>query len=62
MDDEAQIRVPRDAKRVNVNDPYEVNYWCEQFGCTEAQLRAAVDRAGVIAKHVQYWLTNGDDR
>jgi hypothetical protein len=61
MEDEEPTRVPRDAKRVNVDDPYEVNYWCEQFGCSEAQLRAAVAKAGVVPKHVQIWLHYGDD-
>jgi hypothetical protein len=61
MDDETQNHVSHDAKRVNVNDPYEVSHWCQHFGCTEAQLRAAVQRAGTIPKHVQNWMNYGDD-
>jgi hypothetical protein len=37
-----------DEKRVAI-EPYEVRYWCAKFGCTEAQLRAAVRAVGPIA-------------
>jgi hypothetical protein len=30
-------------------EPYEVRYWCAKFGCTEAQLRAAVRAVGPVA-------------
>jgi hypothetical protein len=61
MSDEQSERRPQDAKRINVDSPDDVNYWCQQFGCSEAQLRAAVQRAGTIPKHVQNWISYGDD-
>ena len=41
-------RAPGDAKRVNVNEIYEVQYWTKKFGCTTEQLKVAVKKVGVI--------------
>jgi hypothetical protein len=41
-----------DRTRVNAHEDYEVRYWCKKFGCTKAQLVAAVKKAGVMAKNV----------
>lgn len=54
-DDKTKVR-PQDASRVNVNEPYEVNYWCNKFGCSAAELRAAVAKAGVSATAVEKQL------
>jgi len=52
MTDDKTQRVPRDAERVNVNEDYEVRYWCEKWGVSEQQLRDAVKRVGVMSKDV----------
>jgi len=56
MPDNKKIRQPLDAKRVNIQEQYEVNYWCAKWGCTEQQLRAAVGAVGTsaeaVAKHL----------
>ncbi|WP_426269267.1 DUF3606 domain-containing protein [Dyella kyungheensis] len=52
MSDDKTNRGPRDADRVNVNEDYEVRYWTKKWGVTEAQLKDAVRRAGVMAKDV----------
>lgn len=41
-----QDRGPRDLSRVNLSEDYEVRYWAVEFGCTEAELRAAVVEHG----------------
>ena len=46
----------KDAKRVNVNEPHEVRYWCEEFYCTEEELRNAVSRAGVMVDKVRAYF------
>jgi hypothetical protein len=35
--------------KIDAIEPHEVRYWCAKFGCTEAQLRAAVRAVGPIA-------------
>jgi len=51
-DDKKKVR-PEDASRISLTEPYEVNYWCARFGCTESELRAAVAKVGVSAKAVE---------
>jgi Protein of unknown function (DUF3606) len=52
MVDDLTKKAPQDASKVNVNEPYEVNWWCSKWGCTPAQLKACVARVGVMAKDV----------
>ncbi|MCJ2081149.1 DUF3606 domain-containing protein [Methylobacterium sp. J-090] len=52
MTDDLTKRGPPDQRRINVNEPWEVKAWCDKFGVTEAELRAAVKVAGVMAKDV----------
>ena len=37
---------PRDRTRVNLDEPYEVQFWMIEFGCTEQQLHDAVKEHG----------------
>ncbi len=37
---------PLDPGRINPRDPAELQYWCKELGCTEAQLKAAVAAVG----------------
>lgn len=53
MADDRNKRGPSDGNRVNVHEEYEVRYWCDRFGCTRAQLKAAVDKVGVMASAVE---------
>ncbi|MDQ6620469.1 MAG: DUF3606 domain-containing protein [Pseudomonadota bacterium] len=39
-----------------MNEGYELRYWTEKFKCSEAQLRAAVQAVGVMAKDVEIFL------
>jgi hypothetical protein len=54
-DDKSKIR-PQDSTKVNVHEPYEVQYWTKKFGCTKAQLEAAVKAVGVSASAVEKHL------
>ena len=51
--DNLHKRGPQDRARVNVNEPWEVDYWCERLGVTPAKLRQAVKKAGPMAKDVR---------
>ena len=56
MPDDKTIKQPLDAARVNVHEPYEVNYWCKKWGCTEQQLKNAVNAVGTSAAAVGKYL------
>jgi hypothetical protein len=42
-----------DSSRINVNEPYEVQYWSKALGCSPDQLRRTVQRVGVMAADVR---------
>jgi len=54
--DDLSDRSPADRSRVSVSEEWEVRYWCRMFGCTGAELRAAVRKAGVMTDHVRIAL------
>ena len=45
-----------DTTIVQIGDGNEVRYWCDSFGCTEAQLREAVQAVGVAPERVREFL------
>jgi len=47
MADDKTKRAPQDAKRVNVKEDYEVEYWTSRFNVSEDRLRAAVSKVGI---------------
>lgn len=49
-------RRPQDASKINMHEPYEVNYWTHKFEVTKAQLQAAVNAAGTGAAAVARYL------
>lgn len=53
MSDNLEEKVPQDASKVNINQSYEVVYWCNKFNCTEAQLKKTVAKVGVMADDVE---------
>jgi hypothetical protein len=56
MPDDKNITHPLDAKRIDINDPYEVRNWCKALGCTESELRAAVRAVGTSGKAIREYL------
>ncbi len=56
MADDKTKRGPQDRSRVNVNEDYEVRYWCEKYGCTAEQLRAASKAVGPMADDIEAHL------
>jgi hypothetical protein len=56
MVDNLQNRGPADRGRINVHEPWEVRWWTQALGVTEAQLRAAVNAVGVSAAAVRRHL------
>jgi hypothetical protein len=56
MSDDLKNRGPADRARVNVHEPWEVTYWSKKFGCTAAELKAAVQAVGVSSAKVEQYL------
>ena len=57
MPDNKSIIAPDDKRRIDINDPSEVKNWCKSFGCTEAELKAAIIASGsTYANKVQKYL------
>ncbi|WP_330926493.1 DUF3606 domain-containing protein [Candidatus Sororendozoicomonas aggregata] len=56
MPDSLKITQPLDAKRINVNQHYEVEYWCRVFNCSEQELKDAIAAVGDSAKNVDRHL------
>lgn len=56
MPDNPNVRGPQDAARINVNQTYEVRYWCGVLNCTEQQLRDAVKVVGPMVADVRRYL------
>ena len=52
MADDLQKRGPADRSRVNVNEPWEIEWWSKKWSISPETLRAAVKRVGVMAKDV----------
>jgi len=51
-----------DRLKINVRDAWELRWWCRQFGCTEAQLKQAIEAIGAIAGNVRKHLAREQAR
>ncbi|MTD34190.1 DUF3606 domain-containing protein [Paludibacterium denitrificans] len=56
MPDNLKITRPLDATRINIHEPYEVNYWCKELGVSKDTLIAAVKAVGTSAAQVRSHL------
>ncbi len=56
MPDNKKETQPQDAKRININEDYEVQYWTKKFGCSKEELKDAVDSVGVSSEKVEEFL------
>lgn len=56
MPDNLKRRQPEDPTKINMNQAWEVNYWCDKFGISETKLRLAVIIAGPMVKDVEKHL------
>jgi CheY-like chemotaxis protein len=53
MSDDKTKKRPQDSSKVNVNEPYEVEYWSHSLGVTPDRLREIVQRVGTGAEAVK---------
>ena len=56
MPDDKSKKRPQDASKINIHEPYEVEYWTKQLGVTPGQLMDAVSKLGVSVKDVKKQL------
>lgn len=56
MTDDKTKKRPQDASRINIHEPYEVNYWISVLNCTKAELIYAVGKIGTSAEKVKAFL------
>jgi hypothetical protein len=56
MTDNLNIRQPADRLKINIHEPWEVNWWTRELGVTKAQLEAAVRAVGVQVSAVRRHL------
>ena len=56
MPDDRSKRGPQDAARINVHESWELEYWTEELGVTEQELRDAVQQVGPMSKDVRKHL------
>lgn len=54
--DNPNKKIPQDASKISLTEPYEVSYWCTKFGCTESELKAAVKAVGHSVAAVKKYL------
>lgn len=56
MPDDLSNRGPQDRTRINVHEPWELNYWTKELGLTAEELKQAVKEAGVMVADVRRHL------
>jgi hypothetical protein len=58
MNEVVKKRQPLERERVNLAEPWEVEYRRKQYGCTELQLKQAVAAVGDSAARVTQYFRN----
>jgi hypothetical protein len=53
MSDNKNMTGGQDRKRISLEQDYEVRYWSDRFGVSEARLREAVGKVGNMADDVE---------
>jgi len=53
MSDDKRNTGRPDRDRINLEEDYEIRYWCEKFGVSREELTAAVKKVGPMAIDVQ---------
>jgi hypothetical protein len=59
MADDLRKHGPVDRKSINVDEPWEVAWWCRKLQCSEEGLRRAVKAVGISSTKVNEYLKDG---
>lgn len=57
MADNKLKAAPQDARLINVNERYELQYWIRTLGVSEEVLKRAIKKVGNSAEAVRHQLT-----
>jgi hypothetical protein len=57
MPDNLDYRIPQDARRININQNYELEYWSKDLNVNQFKLRLAVQKVGPSVEAVREWLS-----
>ena len=52
MPDDVSKKGPADRSRINLSEPYEVQYWADKFGVSKERLSETVRKVGHSAEAV----------
>lgn len=52
----SQPPVNANTQRIDLAEPDHVRFWIQHYGCTENELRAAVEAAGTVAQDVREFI------
>ena len=53
MSDDKTKKRPQDSSKINVNEPYELQYWTKELGVSGDKLKETVSRVGTGAAAVK---------
>lgn len=53
MSDDLTKKRPQDATKINIHEPYEMNYWSSEFKVTKEKIKEAVGKVGVMVAAVK---------
>ena len=56
MNDNLLKKYPHDSSKVNVNEDWEIKYWCDKWKVSPLQLRNAVKSVGTSVNAVAKFL------
>lgn len=56
MSDDKSKRNFQDSSKVNLNESYEVRYWCTKFNCDANELKDAVQHVGSSSSKIENYL------
>jgi len=58
MADDLSRTGPEDPKKININQDWEVRYWCKELGVTAEELVEAVKAVGPMVEDVRAYVAN----
>jgi hypothetical protein len=58
MSDDLKHKAPADTKKINLQEKWEVDYWCKKLHTNKTKLSRAVSESGADVTHVKEWLGN----
>lgn len=58
MSDNLKHREPADPSKINMQEKWEVDYWCKKLHTNKTKLSRAVSESGPFIAQVKGWLSN----